>query len=59
MNSGIYKSKSEIRRLFSGNAISIDGVKVTKVDEALEVVEGSILKIGKGKFFKIQIKEYK
>lgn len=55
MGTGIYKSKSEIRRLFAGNAISINGEKVTKVEEITEVADESIIKVGKGKFFKIQI----
>ncbi len=57
MNTGIYKSKSDIRRLFAGNAISINGEKVTKVEEITKITDESIIKVGKGRFFKVRISE--
>lgn len=57
MDTGLYKSKSDIRRLFAGNAISINGEKVTEASEITEIADESIIKVGKGRFFKVRISE--
>lgn len=57
MGTGLYKSKSDIRRLFAGNAISINGEKVTEASEITEIADESIIKVGKGRFFKVRISE--
>ena len=57
MNTGVYKSKSDIRRLFAGNAISINGEKVTKAEEITDIADESIIKVGKGRFYKVRISE--
>lgn len=44
-------SNSEARRMFKGNAVSVNG---EKVDETFEVNSGDIIKVGKRKFAKIK-----
>ena len=46
---GIFGSKSEGRRLFSGGGISIQGVKVVNPDEVPELVAGEWLDVRIGK----------
>lgn len=53
LQTGKYKSKSEIRRLFKGNAVKINEEKVTDVDGLSALQSGTIIQIGKGTFFKI------
>jgi len=47
------KSKSELRRLVSSNAVSIDGVKYKDALESLDLITERELKIGKRLFFRI------
>lgn len=50
---GYYKSKSEVRRIFLQGGAQIDGKKVTDV-KGIEIgADEHILKLGKGKFYKI------
>ena len=53
MSSGNYKSKSEIKRLFKQSAVKIDGEKVTDINSVTVIPKGTIIQIGKGKFYKI------
>lgn len=54
MQSGNFKSKAEIRRLFLQGAIKIDGKKVSDIATLQELNDGSIIQIGKGKFYRIK-----
>ena len=54
---GYYKSKSEVRRLFAQNAVSLDNTKVTDPNAIAEVKDNAVLQIGKGKFYRIVISE--
>lgn len=49
-----FKTKSEIRRMFKQNAVSLNNVKITDPSTIAEVTDGDILQVGKGKFYKIQ-----
>lgn len=49
-----FKSKSEIRRLFKQNAVSIGEKKVIDPKQIKDIVDGTIIQIGKGKFYKIK-----
>ena len=57
MLSGIFESKSEIRRLIEQNGISINGVKVTSINMqiSIDLLKDNALLIQKGKkkFIKI------
>ena len=46
-------SRSEIKRLINQKAIDLDQVNLEKAEEIVKIKNGSILKIGKTKFFKI------
>ena len=52
--SGAVASNSEAKRLIVQNAVSIDNLKITSIETDIEVVDGSILKAGKRKFYKLQ-----
>ena len=52
---GFYKSKSEVRRVFSQGGAHIDGEKVTASQDIVIKKESAVLKMGKAKFFKIQL----
>lgn len=54
MQSGNFKSKAEIRRLFLQGAIKIDGKRVSDIATLQELNDGSIIQIGKGRFYKIK-----
>lgn len=49
-----FKTKSEIRRMFKQNAVSLNNVKVTDPSTISEINDGDILQVGKGKFYKIK-----
>lgn len=49
------RSKNEIRRLFKQNAVSINGNKITDIQEVLELNDDDVVQIGKGNFFKLKI----
>ena len=49
------KSKSDIRRLFKQSAVSIDGEKMTDVNDVKNIRSGDVVKIGKGTFYKVSM----
>lgn len=55
LETGAYKSKGEIRRLFTQNAISINGEKMNDPKKLAALSDGDVVKIGKGKFLRIEI----
>ena len=52
---GNYKSKSELRRLFTQGAVSVNNLKVLDINDVLLCPGDNIVQIGKGKFFSIRI----
>lgn len=55
MGTNEYKSKSEIRRLVQGNAVSLDDNKINSLVNIDVLNNNSIVKVGKAKFYKISI----
>lgn len=53
MTTGEYKSKGELRRLFEQGAVKINGEKITDIKTIIKLESGTILQIGKGKFYKL------
>lgn len=53
MTTGEYKSKGELRRLFEQGAVKINGEKITDIKTITKLESGTILQIGKGKFYKL------
>ncbi|GHT80286.1 hypothetical protein FACS1894130_11300 [Spirochaetia bacterium] len=49
------KSKSDIRRLFKQNAISLNGEKVTDPSQISAIKTGDMVQFGKGNFYKVLI----
>lgn len=54
MTSGKFKSKSEIKRLILGNAVKINGQKISTLTYPLQ--DQAIIQVGKGLLFKINCK---
>ena len=52
---GKYKSKSEIKRLMSQGAIKINGERVTEIALIKEIKSDTIVQVGKGTFYKLEI----
>lgn len=52
---GVYKSKSEVRRVFSQGGANLDGEKVIVPKDIDIKKEMAVLKLGKAKFFRIQL----
>lgn len=50
-SSGMYRSKSEVRRLIQQGAIKIDGIKTTELE--FYPKNGSIVQVGKGQVFRL------
>ncbi|MCR4655387.1 MAG: tyrosine--tRNA ligase [Lachnospiraceae bacterium] len=50
---GYYKSKNEVRRLFSQGAASLNDEKVTDPGSITDVKNGDVLKLGKNRFFSL------
>ncbi|MDD5169228.1 MAG: S4 domain-containing protein [Syntrophales bacterium] len=50
---GLAKSRSEARRLVQQNAVEINGKPVTEDVEMVKVDDGSIIKVGKGRYLKV------
>ena len=48
-----FTSKGEIKRLFQGGAVKIDGEKITDFKN-LKLNAGSIIQLGKGSFYKVE-----
>ena len=55
MLAGKYKSKSEIKRLMSQGAIKINGERVTEIALIKEIKPDTIVQVGKGTFYKLEI----
>lgn len=55
MLAGKYKSKSEIKRLMSQGAIKINGEKVTEISLITDIKSDTIVQVGKGTFYKLEI----
>lgn len=53
MTTGEYKSKGELRRLFEQGAVKINGERITDIKTIIKLESGTILQIGKGKFYKL------
>ena len=53
ITTGEYKSKGELRRLFEQGAVKINGEKITDIKTITKLESGTILQIGKGKFYKL------
>ena len=53
-DSGACASNSEARRMIAQNAVSIDNVKISNVEELISVQDGMVLKVGKRKFYELQ-----
>lgn len=53
VENGVYKSKSEVRRMFSQGGVQLNGEKVTDTNLITDVANGDTIKMGKNKFFKI------
>jgi len=49
------KSKSDIRRLINQNAVSLNGKKITNIDNIKDIYTDDILQLGKGSFYKILV----
>lgn len=54
VNSKVLPSKSEARRMFQQNAISIDGEKITSDQLVLNPGEEKVIKVGKLRFLKVK-----
>lgn len=54
LDTGKYKSKGEIKRLFAQSAVKINNEKVTDIAEVKDLAQGTIIQIGKGNFYKIK-----
>lgn len=52
---GMFKSKSEIRRIFSQGGAAINGERVTDPNSIGSVNTGDALKVGKNNFFRIKV----
>lgn len=48
-----YKSKGELRRLFEQGAVKINGERITDIKTIIKLESGTILQVGKGKFYKL------
>lgn len=55
VESGFYKSKSEVKRIFVQGGAQLDGVKVTDTKNVGTLSSNAELKMGKNKFFKILV----
>ncbi len=53
MTTGEYKSKGELRRLFEQGAVKINGERITDIKTIIKLESGTILQVGKGKFYKL------
>ena len=53
MTTGEYKSKGELRRIFEQGAVKINGERITDIKTIIKLESGTILQIGKGKFYKL------
>ena len=54
MQSGKFKSKGELRRLFIQGAVKVNNEKLTDLKVAPELTKDTVVQIGKGAFYKFQ-----
>jgi tyrosyl-tRNA synthetase len=54
---GMASSNSEARRLVSQGGVSVDGRRITDVNELVTPGHGIVLKVGKRKFLKVRTNE--
>jgi len=52
--SGLCAGSGEAKRLIAGGGVSIDGVKVTGIEDEIEPIDGMIVKAGKRKFIRLR-----
>jgi len=52
---GDFKSKSDIRRIFSQRGAKIDGTTVENINDIKDLKPGTIVQLGKNKFYKISM----
>lgn len=52
---GDSKSKSDIRRLFSQNAVSCNDLKITDSNQSIYLLDGDVFQVGKRVWFKIKL----
>ena len=50
----VFKSKSEIRRKIEEGAVKINSVKITDINQVLEIKSDDIIQIGKHNYFKVK-----
>lgn len=53
MATGIFSSKSEVRRLIEQNGIKIDGQMKNNIKDVVSVCSGQLIQVGKNKYFKV------
>jgi tyrosyl-tRNA synthetase len=51
----LVSSNSEARRMVQQGAVSIDGDKVTDIDAAVEVDDGTVVQVGKRRFASVKL----
>ena len=49
-------SKGEAKRLIQGGGVSIDGERITDINQIIDISTQRLFKVGKRKFLKIQAK---
>ena len=54
VQSGLYSTNGEAKRLIQGGGVSLDGEKITSFDTSITIIDGSVLRAGKRKFIKIK-----
>ncbi len=54
MESGKYKSKSEVRRLLMQGAVKIDGERITDINQVPTLTDQTVIQVGKGTFYKLK-----
>ena len=52
---GYYKSKNEVRRMFKQGGVCFDGKKVMDSQDIPKEGSGHVLRMGKGKFFRVSL----
>lgn len=54
LSSGNFKSKGEIRRLFSQGAVRINGTSIRSLDDIQGIGEDTVVQVGKGRYYRIK-----
>jgi tyrosyl-tRNA synthetase len=58
-NSGLLTSKAEIRRMITQKAVKIENQTIEDPYAKIKIEDGQVLKVGKRKFLRIKVKEWK